>query len=246
MEFASLADDFFVNLNLQTTLKLPSNRETVLHFCEAVQREFSDMTTFYQRDSREFVLEGDRDRGSYRWLELGGTRLSAGYFNPPSLEEAYRMHLWLLDRCVYFLGVSSLDVEAIDALFGFNLDYRGNRDAIVCQALLAGSPLGALLGEQGNRAIECEPTLVLGLDEDCYTQARLSLETRSNSYQVRTGNYEEEPISVYFTVRSYQKPGELMDLQETFRHETEALEDLSMRVVIPQVLRPIATAIASA
>jgi len=65
-DFANVADDFFVNLSVQTTLPLPRNRETVLHFFEAVQKQFAGMTSFYQRDGGEYVLEGDRESGCYQ------------------------------------------------------------------------------------------------------------------------------------------------------------------------------------
>jgi hypothetical protein len=244
MDFSDIADDFMVNMNLQTTLTLPSSRETVLHFCEAVQKEFPSMTQFYQRDTGEFVLEGDRDQGAYQWLELQPHRLMAGYFNPPSLEEARRMHQWLLDRSVYFLGVSPLDVERLDCLFGFNLDFEGNRDAVVAQALLAGSPLAALLSEGTGRPIEFEPALSVALDADCCLQARLSLETRCGPYQVRTGQYEDEPISVYFAVSQSPRPGRLLNIKDGFASQFEWCEDLAERFVAPQVINPIAAAIA--
>lgn len=246
MDFRGLADDFFVNLNLQTTLALPDSRETILHFCEAVQKEFAEMTSFYQRDSGEFVLEGDRDSGTYQWMELQSRRLTAGFFNPPDLSRAYRMHQWLLERSLYYLGVSGLDIECLDVLFGFNLDYVGNRDTIVAEALLGNSPLGNLLSLESARPIEFEPSLVMALEEECYLQARLSLETRSSSYQVRTGNYEDEPISVYFTVRQYPRLHRVMELQDSFKRQCEVCEDLSERIIVPNVIQPIATAIASA
>lgn len=244
-QFSSLVDDYFVNLNLQTTLTLPNSRETVLHFCEAVQRDFPDMTSFYQRETGDFVLEGDRERGSYQWLELGAHRMTAGYFNPPDVDKAYDLHRWLLDRSVYFLGASPLDVEALDVLVGFNMDYRGNRDGIVADALLSGSPLGALVSDETVKPVECQPNLIIALDEECYLQARLNIETRSSEYQVRTGRYEVDPISVYFTVRRYPQPGKLIDLADAFIEQYETCEDLVARIVVPQVLMPIASEIAS-
>jgi hypothetical protein len=244
-DLQSVADDFFVNLNLQTTLPLPKHRETVLQFCETVQKRFVGMTSFYQRDGGEYVLEGDRESGCYRWMEMQTRQLSAGYFNPPTLGDAYELHQWLLERCVYFLGVSGLDVEALDVMFGFNMDYRGNRDAIVAEALLSGSSMGMLAGDPRVRPVEFEPSLVVALDEQCYLQARLSLETRCSSFQVRTGQYDDEPVSVYFTVRRYPVPGGVLNLTDSFSRQCEACEDLISRIVLPNVVRPIMTAIAS-
>ena len=246
MDFGSIADDFFINMELRTALALPRSRESVLHFYEAVQKQFPTMTGLYQRDSGEFVLEGDRESGSYRWAELQSRSLAAGFFSPPSADEAFQLHQWLLEASVYFLGVSALDVEALDLLFGFNMDYKGNRDEIVSRAVLAGSAMGSIATELAGKAIECEPSIVVGLDEQCYTQARLSLETSSNSFQARTGQYDDQPISVYFTVRRYPEPGQTAHLKETFDEQRETCEDLVTRFVIPQVVQPIATAIASA
>lgn len=243
--FDSFCDDFFVNIDLQTSLPLPDSRETILQFCEVCQRQFPDMSVFYRRESGEFVLEGDRDAGSYRWIELDSRRLSAGYFNPPSVAEALDQHRWVLDRCTYFLGISHLDVECLDVVFGFNLDFTGNRDAIVSQALLSGSPLGALAEEEGLIPLGCEPSCIVAIDAECYLQARLSLETRNNSYQVRTGSYEDEPISVYFTVRGYSVPGRKFEMQTAFDEQAKHAWDLSERTVVPKILQPIAAAIAT-
>lgn len=245
MDFSNVADDFFVNVNLQTSLHLPDSRETVLHFCENVQKEFRSMTSLYQRESGEFVLEADRDSGSYQWLELHTSRLTAGDFNPTSFRAACMMHRWILERSTYFLGLGGLDVECLDLVMGFNLDFVGNRDAIVAQALLAGSPLGVLAVETGVSCVECEPSVVVSMDDECQVQTRLSIETRGSSYQIRTGRYDEEPISVYFTVRRYPRPGEVFDLKASFEQQAKAAEDLAERVLIPHVIQPIVAAIAS-
>jgi hypothetical protein len=245
-EFSGVADDFMVGMNLNTTLALPNSRDTILHFCEAVQREFPSMTSFYQRESGEFVLEGDRDSGNYQWMELHPHRLSAGFYNPPALSAGYGMHTWLLDRSVYFLGVSAIDVDSLDATLAFDLDYKGNRDDIVAQALLSGSPLGALMGERMLKTLEFEPNMVVALDEGCYLQARVQIETRGATAQVRTGEYEDEPISVYLTIRRYQRPGRTMAVRESFAQQCEWCEDLARRAVVPNIINPIAAAIAGA
>lgn len=244
--FSNFSDDFFINIDLHTALPLPSGRETVLQFCEAVQKQYPDLLDFYQREGGDFVLEGDRHSGSYRWLEMESRRLSSGAFNPPDTETAYRQHLWLLDRSRFFLGVSPLDVESLDVIFGFNLDYVGNRDAIVCEALLSGSRLGSLTGESGATALSFEPSFVVAIDADCSLQARLAIETRNSSYQVRTGSYEEEPISVYFAVRAYPPRSHRFDLAKSFARQTQVGEEMLQRVVVPNIIRPIASAIAAA
>ncbi|MBS3734444.1 MAG: hypothetical protein KGY99_05905 [Phycisphaerae bacterium] len=245
MDFSAIADDFFVNVDLRTTLPLPRSRESVLHFFEAVQRDFPAMTSFYERETGEFVLEGDRSAGSYQWLEMLDRNLAAGAFNPPQLDSAYELHRWLLERSVYYVGLSGLDTESLDVLFGFNVDYTGNRDAIVAEAVLGGSPLATFLCNPSVRPVECEPGVVVALDDDCALQARLHIETRSSSYQVRTGEYSDEPISVYLTVRQYPRTGGVFDTKAAFARQCELCEDLTVEHVIPHVLQPISAAIAT-
>jgi len=244
--FSNFSDDVFVNLDLHTALPMPQGRETILQFCEAARKQFADMSDFYQREGGEFVLEGDRNAGSYRWLELASRRLSAGAFNPDDFEAAYAQHAWLLERSKYFLGVSPLDVESLDLVYGFNLDYTGNRDAIVCEALLAGSRLASLITEAGGTALNFEPSLIAAMDEACGVQCRVAVETRNSTYQVRTGHYEDEPISVYFTVRGHPPSAGRFEAAEALRQQAETGEDLLARVIIPTIVRPIASAIAAA
>ena len=244
--FSNFSDDFFINVDLHTSLTLPQERETVLHFCEAIQKQFHDLSDFYQRDGGEHVLEGERQTGSYRWLEIDTRRMSSGAFNPGDLEAAYNYHAWLLDRSRFFLGISHLDVESLDLIYGFNLDYAGNRDRIVCEALLEGSRLATLLTETDALPVNYEPSLIVALDEDCALQARLVVETRTNSYMIRTGHYEQEPISVYVTLRHYQKPAERFDMAASLARQREMGEELLTETIIPNVVRPIASAIAAA
>src|SRR5262249_15097595 len=63
--YSSLCDDFGVYVYLNTKMELPSGRETVLHFFDSLQKSFPQMTDFDRRENGEFVLEEDREKGSY-------------------------------------------------------------------------------------------------------------------------------------------------------------------------------------
>ena len=69
--------------------------------------------------------------------------------------------------------------------------------------------------------------------------------TRTNSYQVRTGDYSDDVISVYLIVRRYwgDRPKEPMD--ELFTKMAEKADQLCNNYIVPRVLRPISSAIAS-
>ena len=47
--YSSLCDDFGVSVYLHSKLEMPTGRETVLHFFEAVQKAIPSMTEFEKR-----------------------------------------------------------------------------------------------------------------------------------------------------------------------------------------------------
>src|SRR4051812_47480409 len=106
------ADDFYVNMQLNTEMELPSNRDTVLHFFEQMKKAYPELRNFYTRENGDLVLEGDKEQGSYRWLALESRRLSSGQVNPEGLEDAYRQHETVLEMAPHLLTISLLDCEA--------------------------------------------------------------------------------------------------------------------------------------
>ena len=88
--YSSLCDDFGVYAYLNTKMDLPQGRETVLHFFDSLQKTFPQMTDFDCRESGEYVLEEDREQGTYRWVGLDGRRFSSGYMNPPVVSHFLR------------------------------------------------------------------------------------------------------------------------------------------------------------
>jgi hypothetical protein len=242
-QYASLADDFYVNMNLATEMELPSQRETILHYFERVQKKFPSMRKFYCRDKRDYVLEEDKDQGRYRWAAVESKRLCSGQVNPPSLEAVLEQHRLVLDLAPAFLSVSPLDCEALDVLFGFDFAFRGNHNALLAEALGVGAAFDRVGEMPGGRVINYEPSLTMSLDEDCRVQVRVSTETRTNAFQVRTGEFNEEQLSVYVTARQYGS----LEPQTTFVEVTERLAQLAREVVdtcvVEQILKPLARTI---
>ena len=60
-----------------------------------------------------------------------------------------------------------------------------------------------LAGMPGAAFISNEPALTFALDDECRTQCRVNVETRTNAYQIRTGEFHNEQVSVYVTARQY-------------------------------------------
>src|SRR5262249_14954278 len=157
----SLCDDFGVYAYVNTKMDLPTNRETVLHFFDSLQKAFPQMTDLDVRDNGEFVLEEDREKGSYRFVGLEARRLGSGFVNPPSLEDADAHHERVLEVAPYHLDFSPLDCEALDVVFAFDFTYNGNHDEVVAEALGLNTTLDSLLQLPSARVINYEPSLML-------------------------------------------------------------------------------------
>jgi hypothetical protein len=243
--YSSFCEDFYVNMRLGSQLALPHGRDTMLHFFERVQKAYPGMTRFRKTENNEFNLEEDRSGPSYRWVSLEQKRLSAGHVNPVNYEESLKLHSLLLDMAPHHLGISPLEIDYLDILFGFDLAFGGNHDEIIAESLYPESPLTCLTEELGSRAVDFQPTVTVALSDDCRLQARIDVVTRTNSYQVRTGDYSDDVISVYLVVRRYwgDRPKEPMD--KLIAQMAERADALCMNHIVPKILRPISSAIAS-
>lgn len=243
--YSALCDDFGVYVHLNTKMEMPSNRETVLHFFEGLQKTFPEMTDFDCRENGEYVLEEDREQGSYRWVTLETRRLCTGFVNPPALEAADTQHERVLELAPYHLDFSHLDCEAQDVLFAFDFMFSGNHDEVVAEALGMHTTLENLMQMPNSRVINFEPSVMLALDESCRLQCRLNIETRTNAYQVRTGQFPEAPISVYFTVRQYWGRQPFKNFVDSYRNQRKLCQELVDAHVVPHIIRPLAQTIAA-
>ena len=243
--YGSLADDYYINMNLNTEMKLPENRETILQFFERVQKTYPSMRNFYTRENGDFVLEEDKDQGQQRWLSLEPRRICSGFVNPDDPAAALEQHKLVLQLVPYMLTVSPLDCEALDYMMGFDFSYRGNHDALVAEALGTGTALDGLVDVPGAKVLNYEPSVTVSLDESCRMQARIMIETRTNAYQVRRDDYADDQISVYFTVRQYGSLHSDDSFEESLERLRQQSDHLLETYVIEHVLRPLAHAIAA-
>jgi len=242
--YSSLSDDFYVNMNLSTEMELPTNRETVLHFFERVQKTYPTMRNFYCRERGDFVLEEDKDKGNYRWCTIEPRRVCSGQVNPDSVEGAMEQHKLVLELAPYMLSVSPLDCEALDLLFGFDYVYRGNHNQLITEALGVSPAMERLAEIPGSTVINHEPSLTIALDEECRSQFRVSVETRTNAYQVRMGEFPEEQLSVYVTARQYGSLGPDKTFVETLQRLEKVCHEMIDVHVAEHVLAPLARTIA--
>ena len=245
LDYSSISDDFYINLNLNTEMDLPTNRETILHYFEQIQKKYPTMRNFYCREKRDFVLEEDKDRGQYRWCSVEQRRLCSGQVNPPSIESALEQHQMVLEIAPFTLSVSPLDCEAMDLLFGFDFSYRGNHHNLVAEALGVSPAFDRMLDLPGASVINFEPTLTLALDEDCRVQCRMNIESRTSAFQIRTGEFPEEQLSVFVTARQYGSLGPDTSFLKTLDRLTTICREMVDGFVVENVLRPLARTIAA-
>jgi hypothetical protein len=243
-EYSTLADDFYVNLHLNTEMDLPQSRETVLHLFEQMQKHHPTMRNFYNRDKGEFVLEEDKDRGSYRWVSVESKRLCAGYVNPPEIADATKLHQLVMELAPFTLSVSPLDCESLNVMYGFDYIYKGNQNQLIFDALGISPALTALASAPGASILAADPAIQLALDEDCRTQARVSIETRTSAFHVKTKEYPEENLSVYFTLRRYGSLDQGDTFVKAISRMGEQCRDLVDSYIVEQVLKPLQQQIA--
>jgi hypothetical protein len=243
--YISDADDFYVNVHLNTEMELPNNRDTVLHFFEQMKKGFPELRNFYTRENGDLVLEGEKEQESHRWVAIEPRRLCSGQFNPEALDDSFRQHELVLDLAPHLLTISLLDCEALDVMFGFDFNFEGNHDEVVSEALGVGHGLEGLFELPRSQVINYEPSLTLALNESGQLQCRLAVETRTNALKARTREFGDDQISVYFTVRQYWGTGPDMSFVASMRQQREIGEEILQQSVIPRIVRPLAQAIAS-
>src|SRR5262245_65326285 len=133
----------------------------------------------------------------------------------------------------------------MDVLFAFDFLFSGNHDDVVAEALGLNTTLENLLQLPGSKVINYEPSLMLALDESCRLQSRLSIETRTNAYQIRTGQFPDAPISVYFTVRQYWGKQPFNSFWDSYQNQRRIAQELVDSHVVPNVIQPLSQAIAA-
>jgi hypothetical protein len=165
--------------------------------------------------------------------------------NPDSLEAVDEQNRLILELAPFAMGVSNLDIDALDVVFGMDFDYEGNHDEILAEALFRETPFLSLLEINGAKPLGFDPSILVSLSDDCRLQARISLESRTGAYQLRTGKFkEDDQLSLYLSVRQYPDPGCSFSSLNSYLYQRELCEELMSERIIPGFVNPIAGAIA--
>lgn len=243
-KYVNLCDEFYVNMHLSTEMDLPQNREAVLHFFEQIQKRFPKMANFHTRERGEFCLEEEKESGQYRWVSTEIRRLCSGAVNPESVESAIDQHQTVLQLIPFELSISHLDCESLNLTMGFDYTFRGNQNELLAEAIGVPPALDKLTDVTQSKFLSYEPVIQLAIDDDCKTQCRIAFETRTTAFQVRSGEYTEDQLSVYLTVRRFDS----LTSDEQFGDELTRLagicEKLADNYLVENVLLPLQKTIA--
>jgi hypothetical protein len=238
--YCSLCDDFYVDMQINTKLELPTQRDTILAFFERVQKSFPTMTYFYRRENNEYCLEENRNVGQYRWLSLETDRIGSGMVNPPSFEDVYCQDRLVLDLVPFMLGVNHLDIYSLDVTFTMDFEFMGSHDEIIAEALFGTSAFSYLLDLPHARAIGFSPSIVIALSEDERTQARISVESRTSVFELNDKqNSQDNVISLSLTVRRYPHYSSSFDAQKSFESQCQLAEELMAEKIVPYIVQPL-------
>ena len=244
--YRALCSDFYVNLKLSVKMELPKGRDTVLELFERVRKQYPGMGTF-RRYREELALESPQSDIPHRWVAVRSSNIRSGSVNAPGFEAAYGLHRLVLETAPYYLNISPLDVDYVELLYGFDLMASGNHDAIVFDALLAGSPLGRLIDPESSTPIDCQPLVGVSYGARSDVEVYFEVKTRAGSQAPpRDREGQQDPISVYLTLRKFGAVQDLKDLPATLAKLQARGEELVESAVVPTLLVPLRDAIASA
>jgi len=243
--YSSLCDDFYVDMHVNTELDLPTSRDTILAFFERIQKHFPSMSYFYRRESSEYCLEETRRLGQYRWVTLETDRIGSGVVNPPDLEIAYAQDRLVLELIPYMLSVNHLDIDSLDVSFGMDFDCSGSHDEVIAEALFGSTAFNCLLDLPEARPIGFSPAVVVALSNDCHTQARCSVESKTSVFEPgRTEQAEDEAIGLSFTIRQYPGGPEKFEVLKSFQRQCGLAQELMAEKIIPNFVQPLIETIA--
>ncbi len=249
--YSAIATDFVVNHRLNLKMDLPTDREAVMGLFDRVRRSFPAMDRF-KRTQSTLTLESDiaegTGTGEQLWMSLRKNSIRSGAANPSSTKDAYGLHTKVLEVAPYFLGISPLDIDFVELLFGFDIACPANHDAVVFEALMAGSPMGKLMMPLSKSApdtmsdafpVDCQPLLGVSLDNTGELQAHFEVRTRTTPVPHRRGQFDPAPISINLILRKHGVISNIDDLPSILRRMTGVGEELLDQRVIPHLLTPI-------
>ena len=240
--FSNLCSDFYVNQKISLCVDLPKVKETASDLFDRIRKEVPEFDRLRPFEN-ELAMETSEVDGRYQWVGLRPKSIGSGSVNPVQIEDAYHLHRLLLELMPYYLSVTPLNIEFIELVFGFDLHARENRNALVMRTLLGDSPLASLVDDNIEQLIDVQPRIGFALNEACDLQAFVEIKTRTTAAETATQMYQDEPISVFLTVRKNGPIQDLEDLGATFNRLSGHIEHIAEHRIVPDVIVPLHQAI---
>ncbi len=242
-------DDFHASTRLFFKMELSLERETTIHFFERIRREYPAMRRFRRRDEDALILEendAESRTESHRWVRIEPGSLRWGSFAPRAREDCRAFSRFVLEQAPCHLTLSDLDIDYMEVVYGFDMEYSGNHDQLIAETLYRDHPLASLLlGEEAAHTVDCQPYFGIALTPQCDVQAHLEIKSRTTSYEVRTGEYDSQLVSVNLSIRRYWGFDDNRDLPRIHEKLSDAADELAVTRVVPLVVNPLALAIAN-
>jgi hypothetical protein len=99
--------------------------------------------------------------------------------------------------------------------------------------------MAGLVDRGSERILDAQPYVGFALDESCELQAFVEVKSRTRAREVAQGEFADDPISVYLTLRRYGPWAGLGELSAAFDTLAARAERLASDRVVPHVVRPI-------
>ena len=240
--FGTFCSDFYVNQNIILSMDLPKMQESASELFDRIRREIPEFERIRPFE-QELALETAEIDGQYQWVGLKPRSIASGFVNPTHVDRAYDLHRLILELAPYYLSLTPLQIECIELVYGFDLPARENRNAVVMQSLLANSALASLTDDGIEQLIDVQPRIGFSLNEACDVQAFVEVKTRTTATETATQIFNDEPISVYLTLRKNGPIQDVEDLVATFNRLSGHIEHVAEHRVIPDIVVPLHQAI---
>lgn len=238
-EFDLLCRDFCVNQKLGLKMDLPGSREPVLDLFGRLRKEFPRLKKLERYADGEVALESDDAEREFVWVAMRQTSLKSGFVNPPSVEEAYKLHRSVLEVAPFFLSISPLDVDHLELVWVFDFECDGNRDEVVLDALMGSSSIADFAGAASDVPLDCQPFVALALADAPDLHVYLEVKTRLIRQEPSAFRDGQEPLSVMLTVRRTGTVSKLTDLPMHFGALAGHGERLVEQRLVPHILMPL-------
>ena len=237
--FEDICRDFCVNQKLALKMDLPAAREPVLDLFGRLRKDLPRLSDLHRYPDGEVALESTEDERDFLWVAMRQLSLKSGWVNPGTLEDAYRMHRTVLEVAPYFLSISPLDVDHLELVYAFDFDCDGNRDEVVLDALLGGSPLGEFADPATDMVLDAQPFVALALADAPDMHVYVEVKTRLPRGETAVTREGTDPLSVMLTVRRTGPVRALGDLPTHLAALSGHGERLVEQRLIPRVLMPL-------